>query len=105
MQLEATESGYRMIAWAIKDGKECHEIPVTIEPDGESRWVPGLPPAARAAINRPDPRTLEMKVEMDGKPLGHALYAVSEDGKTLTATVFGRGVKGPIKTMAVFDRE
>ena len=31
-------------------------------------------------------------------------YRVSDDGKTLTATTEGLGIKGPFKTVAVFAR-
>ena len=57
-----------------------------------------------AVGSRPDPYTLEGHVEADGKFLGGGTYRVSEDGKTLTVTTEGVGLKGPFKVVAVFDR-
>ena len=49
-------------------------------------------------------RTLEGWLEVGGKVLGGGTYKVSEDGKTLAATMEGMGLKGPFKTIAVFQR-
>ena len=100
-----------MVAYGIKDGQAVAERPTKIIADG--RWRPvvdlnGRPilgvPGALAFGSRPDPRTLEAGVELDGQRLGGGTYKVSEDGKTLTVTSAGMGVKGPFKVMAVFER-
>jgi hypothetical protein len=57
-----------------------------------------------AVGDRPDRYTIEGRVEADGKVLGGGTYRVSEDGQTLTVTTEGMGLKGPYKTVAVFDR-
>ena len=36
--------------------------------------------------------------------LSKGTYRVSDDGKTLTVTTEGMGLKGPFKTSAVFER-
>ena len=54
--------------------------------------------------SQPDSRTLEAGAEVDGKVLGKGTYKVSEDGRTLTVTAEGIGLKGPFKTVAIFER-
>ena len=101
-----------MVAYGVKDGKAVAERPTTIRPDGvrrpvvdlNGRPIPGVPPGAMAVGSRPDRYTLEGRVEVDGKSLGSGTYRVSEDGKTLTVTNEGMGLKGPFKVTAVFDR-
>jgi hypothetical protein len=110
--LEATATGYLMVAYGIKDGQAVAERPAPIIADGRrrpivdlnGRPIAGVPPGAMAFGSRPDPQTIEAGAEVDGKTLGRRTYRVSEDGKTLTVTVEGMGSKGPIKTVAVFDR-
>ena len=72
--------------------------------DLNGRPIPGVPPGAMAFGNQPDARTLESRVEAEGKTLGGGVYQVSEDGKTLTVGIEGMGLKGPFKTRAVFER-
>ena len=96
----------------MKDGQAVAERPQSIIADGKRRPVvdlngrpiPGVPPGAMAVGNKPDPYTLQNGVEVDGKPLVGGTYRVSEDGKTLTVTAEGMSIKGPFKTVAVFDR-
>jgi hypothetical protein len=96
----------------VKDGQAVAERPQSIIADGKrrplidlnGRPIPGVPPGAMAFGHRPDPYTLEGRVEVDGKPLVGGIYRVSEDGKTLTVTAEGMSIKGPFKTVAVFDR-
>ena len=54
--------------------------------------------------SRPDPRTLEIKVEADGKVLNSGTYRVSETGETLSVTNEGMGLNGPFKVEALFER-
>jgi hypothetical protein len=112
LRFEPTDTGYLMVAYGIKDGQAVADRPSRIIADG--RWrpvvdlngrpIPSVPPGAMAFGSQPDPRTLETRVELEGKSLGGGVYQVSEDGKTLTVTVEGMGVKGPFKTRAVFER-
>lgn len=112
MRFEATDSGYLLVAYGIKDGQACAERPTTITPDGRrrpivdmnGRPIPGVPPGAVAFGIRPDSLTLEAGAEADGKVLGKGTYRVSDDGKTLTVTTEGMGLKGPFKTVAVFEK-
>ena len=112
LRFEATESGYLLVAYGVKDGQVCAERPNAIPTDGRrrplvdlnGRPIPGVPPGAMMIGSRPDPYTLEGKVEVDGKSLGGGIYQVSEDGKTLTVTTEGMSLKGPFKVVAVFDR-
>jgi hypothetical protein len=112
LRFEATETGYVLFAYGIKDGQAVAERPRPIFPDGKRRPVvdlngrpiPGVPPGAMAYGSRPDPYTIEGWVEADGKVLGGGTYKISEDGNTLTVTSEGMGMKGPFKVVAVFDR-
>ena len=112
LRFEATDTGYLLVAYGIKDGHAVAERPMSIIADGRrrplvdlnGRPIPGVPPGAVAFGNRPDPQTLEGWVELDGKVLGGGTYRVSADGRTLTVTAEGMGVKGAFKTTAVFER-
>jgi hypothetical protein len=112
MRFEATDTGYLLVAYGIKDGQAVAERPTKITPDGRrrpivdlnGRPIPGVPPGAVAFGIQSDPRTLEAGAEVDGKVLGKGTYKVSEDGSTLTVTTEGMGLKGPFKMMAVFER-
>jgi hypothetical protein len=71
--------------------------------DLNGRPIPGVPPGALAFGTRPNPQTIEAGAEVDGKVLGRGTYRVSDDGQKLTATTEGMGLKGPFKTVAVFE--
>ena len=112
LRFEATETGYLMFAYGVVDGKAVAERPTPITADGkrrpvvdlQGRPIPGVPPGAMAFGTRPDPYTLEGRVEVDGKMLGGGSYHVSEDGKTLTVSMEGQGMKGSFKTVQVFEK-
>ncbi len=112
LRFEATGEGYLLVVYGVKDGQAVAERPQSIIADGKRRPVvdlngrpiPGVPPGAMAFGNRPDPYTLEGRVEVEGKPLVGGTYRVSEDGKTLTVTAEGMSIKGPFKNVVVFDR-
>ena len=112
LRFEATEAGYLLVAYGIKDGQAVAERPTPIIADGvrrpildlNGRPIPGVPPGALAFGSRPDPQTIEGVAEVDGKVLSKGTYRVSDDGKTLNVTTEGMGLKGPFKTSAVFER-
>lgn len=112
LRFEPTDEGYLLVAYGIKDGQPVAERPTPIIPDGRRRPIldlsgrpmPGVPPGALAYGNRTDPLTIEAGAEVDGQMLGRGTYTVSDDGKSLTVTTEGMGLKGPFKTVAVFDR-
>jgi hypothetical protein len=112
LRFEATDAGYLLVAYGIKDGQAVAERPTSIIADGRrrpivdlnGRPISGVPPGALGFGHRPDPYTLEAGAEVDGKVLGKGTYRVSDDGKTLTVTTEGMGLKGPFKVQAVFER-
>ena len=112
LRFESTETGYLLVAYGIKDGQAVAERPTPIIADGRrrpivdlnGRPVPGVPPGAVSFGTRPDPQTIEAGAEVDGNVLGKGTYRVSADGKTLTVTTEGVGLKGPFKVHAVFER-
>jgi hypothetical protein len=112
LRFEATDTGYLLVAYGIKDGQAVAERPTSIIPDGRrrpivdlnGRPIPGVPAGAVAFGSQPDPHTIEAGAEVDGQVLGKGMYKVSDDGKTLHVTTEGMGLKGPFKVMAVFER-
>jgi len=112
LRFEATDDGYFLVAYGIRDGQAVAERPTRIIPDGRrrpivdlnGRPVPGVPPGAVAFGSQPDEHTIEAGAEADGKMLGRGTYSVSNDGQTLTVTTEGVGLKGPFKVLAVFER-
>ena len=112
LRFEATDEGYLLVAYGIKDGEAVAERPTRIIPDGRrrpivdlnGRPVPGVPPGAVAFGSQPDTHTIEAAAEADGQVLGRGTYTVSDDGQTLTVTTEGVGLKGPFKVLAVFER-
>jgi hypothetical protein len=63
-----------------------------------------VPAGARTFGSRPDPQTLELGEEADGQVLRAGRYKVSADGKTLTVTNKGSGLKGPFEVVMVLER-
>lgn len=112
LRFEVTDEGYLLVAYGIKDGQPVAERPTKIIPDGRrrpivdlnGRPIPGVPPGAVAFGSQPDPHTIEAGAEVDGQVLGKGTYRVSDDGQTLAVTTEGMGLKGPFKTVAVFER-
>jgi hypothetical protein len=112
IRFEATNDGYLLVAYGVKDGEAVAERPTAIVPDGRrrpivdlnGRPVEGVPPGAMAFGNQPDTRTIEAGAEVDGEVLGKGTYRVSADGQRLHITTEGMGLKGPFKTEAVFER-
>lgn len=112
LRLEATETGYLMVAYGIVDGQACAERPQSIFSDGRrrplvdlnGRPIPGVPAGAVTFGGCPDSHTLEVGAEIDGKVLGAGTYKVSADGNTMTVTNEGIGLKGPFTVITVFER-
>ena len=63
-----------------------------------------MPAGAMTYGNRPDPQTLELGAEADGRVITAGRYEVSPDGKTLTVTNKGIGLKGPFEVVMVLER-
>jgi acyl-CoA synthetase (NDP forming) len=75
----------------------------TIRADGQEHSVPGAP--GIVVISTLEARRLESSAKRDGVALGRGTYEVSEDGRTLTATVAGIDASGkPFDQVIVFDR-
>ena len=112
LRFEPTDTGYLMVAYGVVNGEACAERPQFIIADGRRRPVldlsgrpiPGMPAGAMVFGNRPDPQTLELGAEADGQVLTAGRYEVSPDGKTLTVTNKGIGVKGPFEVVMVLER-
>jgi hypothetical protein len=112
LRFEPTETGYLMVAYGVVNGEACAERPQAIIADGRrrplldlsGRPIPGVPTGAITFGSKPDPQTLELGAEVDGQVLSAGRYTVSADGKTLTVTNKGTGLKGPFEVVMVMER-
>ena len=112
LRFEPTDTGYLMVAYGVVNGEACAERPQAIIADGRrrplldlsGRPIPGVPTGAMTFGSKPDPQTLELGSEVDGQVLGAGQYKVSADGKTLTVTNKGTGLKGPFEVVMVMER-
>jgi len=84
-----------------------HESGTTVlHPDGEERPVSPQAPGVVAAARWVGTNVLESEAKKDGRVVGKGTYEVSDDGRTLTATVEGTDAAGkPFAQVIVFDRE
>ena len=72
--------------------------------DGQEHPVPQAP-SILVATWWASPHVLETEARKDGQVVGKGTYAVSEDGKSLSATVAGTdGAGAPFEQVIVFDR-
>jgi hypothetical protein len=87
-------------------GQRCAERPARIVPDGEHHPVPDFPGLSVVA-RRSDPKTLRTEARReDGSVVGGGCYAVSEDGRSLTATTFGYDTQlRQFQTQTVWERQ
>ena len=76
-----------------------------LTPDGQEHAVSPQAPGVVAVTTWIGTRVLESEAKKDGRSLGKGTYAVSGDGRTLTATVAGTDAAGaPFEQVIVFDR-
>jgi len=104
MRWERTIDGYQMRAEGHNEDGQTVVDQTTFVLDGSERPVAAAP-GFTASSEQPDPHTVVSFGRKDGKLVGEGVYAVSEDGMTLTATV--RGIDAqcrPFQTVVVWDR-
>jgi hypothetical protein len=105
MRWERTADGYHMRAEGQKDDGQTVIDQASFVLDGQERPVPTAP-GFTASSERPDSHTLRAIGRKDGKIVGEGMYAVSQDGSTLTATVRGIDAQHrPFQTVVVWDRQ
>jgi len=83
-----------------------HEsVTMVYTPNGQEHAVSPQAPGVVAVTRWIGTHILESEAKKDGRSLGKGTYAVSEDGRTLTATVAGTDAAGaPFDQVIVFDR-
>lgn len=83
-----------------------HESGTTVlRPDGQEHPVSPQLPDIVVVTKWVGTHVLESEAKKDGRVVGSGAYAVSGDGKTLTATVAGTDAAGaPFEQVIVFDR-
>ena len=97
---------YLMKAEGVSEkGEKVAERPQRLIPDGKEYPVPDLP-GLTAIATRPDPNTLRAEARReDGSIAGKGEYAVSADGRSLTATMSGIDSQlRPFETRTAWDR-
>ena len=108
MILELTPEGhYALTAEGVTEsGEKCTERPTKFIPDGKEHPVPDFP-GLISVVTRPDPNTLIAEVRReDGSVVGGGTYAVSSDGRSLTATNFGYDTQlRQFQQKTVWDRQ
>lgn len=84
-----------------------HESGTTVyQPDGQEHAVSPQAPGVVAVTTWSGTHVLESEAKKDGRSLGKGTYVVSDDGRTLTATIAGWDASGaPFDQMIVFDRQ
>jgi hypothetical protein len=84
-----------------------HESATTVlHPDGQERLVSPQAPGVVVVTRWLGANVLESEARKKAVAVGKGTYAVSADGKTLTATVEGTDAAGkPFDQVIVFDRE
>ena len=76
-----------------------------LHPDGMEHPVSPQASGGVAVTRWVGTHVLESEAKKDGRVAGKGTYAVSEDGRTLTATVAGTDAAGmPFEQVIVFDR-
>lgn len=106
VRIEANAESIRMTEDIVDaEGKPVH---ITLEArfDGKFYPVKGSHLADAVSFRRVDRRTLESKVQKDGKVVETEKVVLSRDGKSMTATFTGTDSKGAkITGVAVVDRQ
>ena len=104
MRWEQTPDGYHMRAEGQKPDGQTVVDQMSFVLDGREYPIAAVP-GTTAFSEQTEPRTLRSVGRKDGKVVGEATYAVSEDGSTLTATVWGVDAQQrPFQTVVVWDR-
>jgi hypothetical protein len=102
---ERTADGYHMRAEGQKEGGQTIVDQAIFLLDGREHPIPDAP-GFTAYSEQLDPRTLHAVGRKDGQVVGEGTYTISEDGRTLTATVRGIDVQHrPFQTVVVWDRQ
>jgi hypothetical protein len=77
-----------------------------LHPNGREHHVSPQAPGVVVVTRWVGTHVLESEAKKDGRGVGKGTYEVSEDGRTLTATVAGTDAAGlPFEQAIVFDRE
>jgi hypothetical protein len=101
------DGSYLMKAEGTKEGgQKVKENPQKFFVDGQPRPIPEMP-ALSGVATKPDPNTIRGEARrQDGSIVGSATYAVSADGRSMTATVSGIDNQlRPFTQISFWDRQ
>jgi hypothetical protein len=104
-ELEADGTYLLRAASVDTSGKRCEEKPQRFRPDGTAYPVDGFP-GLTSVTTRPNPNTIRAEAKReDGSLAGEGIYAVADDGHTLTAMTKGFDSQlRPFTQQTVWDR-
>ncbi len=105
MRFEGEGDALHVIVSGINASGNEESSTTTYYPDGREYPVAQAPDTVSVA-EWVGPRTLDTKAKTGGALVGHGIYEVSDDGQTLTATIWGTDARGrAFEQIIVFDRE
>jgi hypothetical protein len=98
MKIEASGQGEKFTTEGVNAEEGRTAVQYTANYDGKDYPITGAPNADMISLKRIDARTVERTNKKDGKVNVTITYVVSQDGKTMTATVKGTNAQGqPVK--------
>jgi hypothetical protein len=105
LTFEVAGDGISMTHAGVNMSGKTESGTTVLTPDGQEHAVSPQAPGVVAVTTWIGTRVLESEAKKDGRSLGKGTYAVSGDGRTLTATVAGTDAGGaPFEQVIVFDR-
>ena len=106
LTVEAAGDAIRLTHSGVNASGKQESGTTTLVPDGLEHPASPDAPGVMMLTTWTTPYTLETQARKDGQVLGKGTYAVSADGRTLTATVAGiDGAGKAFDHVIVFDRE
>jgi hypothetical protein len=95
---------WAMTAYGVNGSGMSVSQTIAFQLDGQEHTTPQ--PKTTMLARKLNARTIETIGKSDGQEVGRGTYVVSEDGKTLTATVSGADANHhTFKTVMVFERQ
>jgi hypothetical protein len=106
MKIEASGQGEKFTTEGVNAEGGRTAVQYTANYDGKDYPITGAPNADMISLKRIDARTVERTNKKDGKVNVTITYVVSQDGKTMTATVKGTNAQGqPVNNVAVWEKQ
>jgi hypothetical protein len=107
MTITAQDNGYKVVSDTVgADDSPNHQENTLTDLDGKERQVTVNPRFDTVIGTRVDANAISSTVKKSGKEVGSIRIVVSDDGRTLTFTIKGRGPKGEDFTnTGIFEKQ